>query len=380
MYSQRFCAVDRLAGIECPACSAVHWRVPKILEEFVSGRAGSRLLSRVLRTRSQGERLRIAAWLLDESFHQLQKNAALSVKLAALAALLAQDTQGSEFQLAARIFLANSLRVSQSLRAADRIWKTIKIKTASLGTSSPVLALASYHEGLFWSDLRHFEAARRCLRDAVEGFEAGGHPEMAAFPGIGLSKIDFILGRPLAALRHLQGVARGSLVFEEPVFLLSYHHALTAYTAEAGHVRHAIYHFAAYEWMYAAVGQELMAVRGAWLKGRLAYLAGSPETAALAYRWVRDEMVRRDLPYDAALAGLDLALALARCGRHEEVMCLAEDMVPVFQAHGIEREARRALAQWVEAVRASRADAETVEAVIERLKQIARTPLDPHSL
>jgi hypothetical protein len=68
--------------------------------------------------------------------------------------------------------------------------------------------------------------------------------------------------------------------------------------------------------------------------------AGSAETAFVE---ARRGLIEAGLTYDAALVSLDLALLLADQGRSGEMKGLALEMVPVFRACGVDREAAAAL-------------------------------------
>jgi hypothetical protein len=55
--------------------------------------------------------------------------------------------------------------------------------------------------------------------------------------------------------------------------------------------------------------------------------------------------------YDAAMVSLDLALLYLREGRSEDVKALAEEMLPIFQAQDVHREALAALLLFQDAAR-----------------------------
>ena len=185
-----------------------------------------------------------------------------------------------------------------------------------------------------------------------------------------LGRTEEALDELINALPLLQGST-------DPVLLLTIDHMYVTFLTDLGELELASLYYSSYEWRYEAVGEELFSLRGLWIKARLAFRCGGPGTegAARALREVRDGFAERGLAYDAALAGLDLALALARLERHDEVMALAEEMVPIFEDQGIEREARQAMLQWVEAVQAKKADEATVQATLDRLTDLSRRPL-----
>jgi tetratricopeptide (TPR) repeat protein len=97
------------------------------------------------------------------------------------------------------------------------------------------------------------------------------------------------------------------------------------------------------------LGNDLDLVRLRWLEGRVAAGQGRFEEAAAAFRQVRDDFERRQLPYDQALVTLELAALLVGRGRTGEVKQLARRAAPVFLALEIHREAQRALAVFRQA-------------------------------
>jgi len=80
----------------------------------------------------------------------------------------------------------------------------------------------------------------------------------------------------------------------------------------------------------------------------------------------------RGLPYDAALASLDLAVLYLEEGRTREVKDLAREMAEIFKAQGIAREALAALTLFVEAAQKETATVELVRRVIQRVEGAGR--------
>lgn len=80
-------------------------------------------------------------------------------------------------------------------------------------------------------------------------------------------------------------------------------------------------------------------VRVDWLTARLAARTGRIEEAIATQEEVRKSFADQGLPYDAALASLDLAVLYLEEGRTAEVQELAREMAEIFKAQGIAREA-----------------------------------------
>lgn len=270
--------------------------------------------------------------------------------------------------------LANVLRLNGDLAAAAKCWADVQQKLVDSEAGPPLLGLLAELRGSFFRATRHFNRATACYAEASE--EYAGMPQGQGRVELLLSFLYETQGNRGLALNHLDRALDLLEPGRDAFLTLALLHNRVSYMSDLGHHTQAVYLFDQIEPLYDALGQDLLLVRGLWLKGRLALACGGAEEAIPALRSVKDAFIARTIPYDAALASLDLALACSRAGRYEEVQRLAEEMIPVFRSYGIEREARRALLQWVDAVRRRRADVATVRQIQERLAEIARQPLD----
>jgi tetratricopeptide (TPR) repeat protein len=85
--------------------------------------------------------------------------------------------------------------------------------------------------------------------------------------------------------------------------------------------------------------QLLDLVRLRWTEGQIAHGLGRPGPAEAAFREVQREFLERGMGYDAALVSLDLALLYAQEGCAAELKRLARELMPVFEARDVHREA-----------------------------------------
>lgn len=93
-----------------------------------------------------------------------------------------------------------------------------------------------------------------------------------------------------------------------------------------------------------------------------------------ALEQVRGEFSARQLPYEAALASLELALLWLQAGRLAEVRELARGMSWIFTAKKIQREALAALRLFCEAASQERATLELAQAAIQELQSTRPAP------
>jgi tetratricopeptide (TPR) repeat protein len=86
------------------------------------------------------------------------------------------------------------------------------------------------------------------------------------------------------------------------------------------------------------IGNDLDLLRQNWLEARIAAGFGLRAEAIATLRRVREGFVDRRVPYDAALATLDLAVLLLEEERTAEVRAVAPEAVPIFESLDVQRE------------------------------------------
>jgi hypothetical protein len=121
-------------------------------------------------------------------------------------------------------------------------------------------------------------------------------------------------------------------------------------------------------------GEELDLVRVVWLEGKVAAGLGRVEEAHTAFEQARRGFRARELAYDYALVSLDLSLLLLANDHLGEVRKIAEEMLWIFSAQGIHREALAALQVFCEA---ARREAVTVDLARSIVRFLSRARHDP---
>jgi len=118
---------------------------------------------------------------------------------------------------------------------------------------------------------------------------------------------------------------------------------------------------------------ELDLVRVVWLRSKVAAGLGQTEEAIAGLEQVGQDFTALDLPYDAALSWLDLAVLLLKAGRTAEVRELAERMIRIFESKGIAREALAALQLFLTAALQEAATVELARQAIADIEQARRS-------
>jgi hypothetical protein len=118
---------------------------------------------------------------------------------------------------------------------------------------------------------------------------------------------------------------------------------------------------------------ELDLIRVVWLEARVAAGQERREDAVAGLEQVRQDFTARELPYDAALAALDLAVIYLKSECTGKVQELARAMAWIFQAKGITREALAALTLFRDAAQRETATVELTLQVITKLESAKRS-------
>jgi tetratricopeptide (TPR) repeat protein len=121
------------------------------------------------------------------------------------------------------------------------------------------------------------------------------------------------------------------------------------------------------------LGNELDLIRVDWLAAHVAAGQGRQEEAFIGLEQVRQAFSTRNLPYDAALAALELALLYLKGGHTVEVAALAREMAPIFQALRITREALATITLFQEAAQRETAPVELAMRAIEAIRKAMST-------
>ena len=122
------------------------------------------------------------------------------------------------------------------------------------------------------------------------------------------------------------------------------------------------------------VQEDWLQLRLLWLRGDIAAGQGDLAAAEQAYLATRDGFVTLSNGYDAATVSLDLAILYLRQDRTADVQRLAEEMLPVFQAQDVHREALAALALFQEAARQDRLTLDQARQVAAFLREARNEP------
>ena len=331
----------------------------------------------VLRNVERFRRFALCRRLMDLSFalrHRRPRGGVVYAE-AAVAVAEALPERGTlklaadDFRAEAWGTLANAHKVSGDHTRASAAWKAAHAHRSS-GSQDPLLeARLAFLEGSFRTQRRHYSKAVELYRRASHIYLRLGADHEAGEALMGAGRAWGDRGDSDKALSSLVEAAGLLDPGRDPDLFLSLQQDVALYSDNAGFSAYGLRLLVDVGELYAGLGADLRSLRARWTLGRIAISTGEDDLAAQVLDGVRRAFVAQSLPFDAALASLELAAILVGEGRAAEVKALVEDMLPVFNALAIPREATAALLLFCLAARAEEATADLVAEALDGLRE-----------
>ncbi len=271
--------------------------------------------------------------------------------------------------------LANALRVSGRHVEAERAFRPIEALIGvegriGLQDLARVLDLrASLHR-----ELRQFERAAHLLDRVIEIYQKLGTWNRLGRALMQRSAICGEVGDLESEIKMLRRALDLLDPNEEPRSFLVARHNLVFALNQSGRSREAFALLFHTRPLYFKTGDRLSLLRLRWLEGIVAVGLGRLEQGDVAFREVRDAYLQLALDWDAAMVSLDLAGVYVRQGRTADVLYLAEEMLVVFGARDIHREALQALAYLCSAARLEGVGISLIQEVSDFVKEVRTNP------
>lgn len=355
----------------------------ELFEELVQHPAARQhlLVSNSLRFRSR----MLCEILLQESFETGFRDVSRSLELARLAIvlvdLLTEESCGSSTEildsLQARAWaqLGNAHRVNQDIRSAENAfvnaepYLSVPGRIGLIDKARVLDLLASLRK-----DQRRFAEAAQLLDRVGSIYRRLGQWHLL---GRTLHQKAVVVGEAGDGETEIQLLRRSLDLLdpqEDPRIFLAARHNLIVALNDSGRSREAFALLFHTRPLYLKMGDRMNLLRLRWLEGMVARGLQRSEQAEAAFREVRDAFLDLDLPYDSALAALDLASIYSLQGKNDEVCRIAEETLGIFQASNIHREAIMALMVFSNAARQERAGVDLVRQLSDFLRRSRNNP------
>lgn len=322
--------------------------------------------------------------MLDQSWECRGSSRVQAKELVGLAIHLAPQLDTSYYQreivedLQARAwsYMANLRRIASDLDGAEEAFQIAYAHLKS-GTREPL-------ERAFFLDLkaslrgaqRRSAEAQKLLHRAITIFLCNGDQHRAGKSLVSLSLIHNHAGEVEKAMAVLhQALPLIDPAQDERLLLFAWHN-LIDYVATSGRFIEAQGLYRKARPLYRKYADDCeFGTRRLWLKGRIARGLGQHREAEALLVAARERYLAAKIPYDAASVSLELAVLYAEQKRTAELKQLAAEMLPIFTAWQIHREALAALMFLKQAVDAERL---TVQAAVGVAQFLRRAEVDPN--
>lgn len=271
--------------------------------------------------------------------------------------------------------LGNARRVADDLAGSEAALARA-VERAGAGTRDPrLLGLLMDLTASLYVDQRRFPEAVRLLDSTHALYRSLGETHQA---GRALISKGIATGYALDTEEAVRLLGQGLALIDaerDPRLALAGVHSILYFLVESGRLAEASRLLELSRKLYAAHGGRLDELKARWLEGLIAAGLGDDATAELALSEARIGFAGAGLPYDAALASLALSEVWLRSGRTGKIKRLVNEMLAVFQARKIRREAIAALLMLREALEREGATIALLRSVASELTRLEREPV-----
>jgi transcriptional regulator with XRE-family HTH domain len=270
---------------------------------------------------------------------------------------------------------ANALRAQGALSPAEEVFHQVEQALAAAaergqGSSTYVARILDLKASL--------RNAQRRLPEALELIEqalelSSGEADRGRLL-IKKSKIVEETGDLPAAIALLQEAEPFIDPKADPRNMLCLRHNLADYLSKLGRFEEAEALLPSVRTLARKLNNDLDLVRLRWVEGRIEAGLGRTAKGIELLRQVRAEFTTRRIDYDTALVTLELAVHLAGEGRVGEVKSLARNLVPIFKAQQVHREALGALTLFRKAAEKESVTVELARGLLDYLNKARNDP------
>lgn len=320
--------------------------------------------------------------LLERAFEQGFSDPSEAARLAEIGTALAErivescpsEAVNHDLAARARVVLGNARRIGSDHQGGEEAFAQARA-ALERGSGDPLEeANLELHEGVLRHAQRLFADAQSCFDRAARLFRSVGDIHMAGRALAEKARTVGESGDSEGMISLLRRAVQQLDPERDPRMLLVAQHNLTWALKESGRLDEALSSLQEILPLHARSAKPMDLLRLRWLEGKLAQAQGELERAETAFQEVCDGFLERQIPYDAALASLDLAAVLCEQNRIDEMKRRAAETLPVFRTLGIHREALGALTLYGKAVERERISLRFIAELVSYLQQARSDP------
>lgn len=277
----------------------------------------------------------------------------------------------ADLRALARAEVANAHRIAERFKTATRTLR-VAADLAKLGTGDlRVRARLLDVQGSLLRSLNDPTGARRVLGRAAVLYrrvgDAHGYVRVLLHAAIAYHHE----GAPNTALRVAARAAETLRTHSFPDLEFALAHNTMVFLEDDGQHEAALFIWPSIEPLYLGRGV-LLEARGQWVRAKMEMSRGNFAEAAQLLEAVRHTFLLQNLHYDAALVGVELALAYAHQHHLLAVELLARDLRAAATSEHVPSGARETLLRFVEAAHRGSADVDFIRKVCDELAPIRK--------
>lgn len=286
------------------------------------------------------------------------------------------ELSAAETEALVYAFLGNAYRAASELRQADSYFANArKFIRHNVVKENGILARIDELEGSLRKDQRRFVEAEELLTRALilYGMSGGRRGEMGRVL-VNLSNVYYVQGKILTAIEMtrcaLQLLSPSS---NERLYTMARYN-LALQLTERGEHEEAAGILESDAEVFAKMPEPWVQLRLLCVRGKIAASRGDLAAARSFFEEARAGFIEGGIAFDAAIVSVELALIHLRTGNPAAVKGLAEEIVRIFQAQDVHREAAAALLLFQEAVRQEALTVDLAEDLASYLKRARENP------
>ncbi|HXU45174.1 MAG TPA: hypothetical protein VN783_06595 [Thermoanaerobaculia bacterium] len=240
--------------------------------------------------------------------------------------------------------MANAIRAVGDLPHSDRLFGQARRLTRLGGVSDPeVLARLDSLEGSLRKDQRRFREAEDVLKRSQFFYERIGDRSGIGRVLMQLASVFYQDGKVSRAVRLIRDTI-GYFDPDSDLWLyLAARRNLATYLVEAGRHDEALAIIDEDEVKHRSLEEPLLQIRYTWLRGKIALDQREWESAVSLLAAAQEVFLSSEKEFDTALVSLHLAQAHLAAGQTAETKRIASEIVPLFEANELHREALAAV-------------------------------------
>lgn len=270
-------------------------------------------------------------------------------------------------------FLANAYRVNTEPNLAGECLDKAELLLDE-GGSGDLLELAwlTSLRGALRGNQRRLEESLQLFDQAIRIYRQCGEPHLLGRTIIYKATYHGHTGDSESAIRMLSEGLDLVDCKREPRLALIANHNLIYYLTDLGRHAEAAELLESSRHLYHELGDRISLMRLRWLEARMARERNALREAEEAFAETREAFIAERMTWDVALVSLELAAVYLEQGRSAEIQSLADELVPIFQATGMHREAVASLILFHKAAELEKVTAELIRRTMAQLQSLRR--------